>query len=57
MELFDIYRGTGILPGRKSVAFSLVFRADDRTLTDGDIEPAMDKIVTALEKNLGAIRR
>ena len=57
VELFDIYRGTGILPGRKSVAFSLVFRADDRTLTDGDIEPAMDKIVTALEKNLGAIRR
>ena len=57
VSLFDVYRGVGILPGKKSVAFSLVFRADERTLTDSDIEPAMEKILAALDRELGAIRR
>lgn len=57
IKLFDVYRGVGILPGKKSVAFSLSFRAEDRTLTDADIEPAMDKILKALEQNLNAVRR
>ena len=57
VSLFDIYRGVGILPGKKSVAFSLVFRADERTLTDSDIEPAMEKVLAALDRELGAIRR
>ena len=57
VKLFDIYRGVGILPGKKSVAFSLVFRAEDRTLTDADIEPAMDRILKALETEQNAIRR
>ena len=57
VALFDIYRGVGILPGMKSTAFSLVFRAEDRTLTDGDIEPAMEKILAALSQEFGAARR
>ncbi|MBR6377134.1 MAG: phenylalanine--tRNA ligase subunit beta, partial [Oscillospiraceae bacterium] len=57
IKLFDVYRGTGIQPGKKSVAFSLTFRAEDRTLTDADIEPAMDKIVKTLEASLNAVRR
>jgi phenylalanyl-tRNA synthetase beta chain len=57
VKLFDIYRGVGIQPGSKSVAFSLVFRAEDRTLTDADIEPAMGRILRALESECGAVRR
>jgi len=57
IQLFDVYRGAGILPGKKSVAFSLLFRAEDRTLTDADIEPAMNQILKALEEKLGAVRR
>ena len=57
ITLFDVYRGAGILPGKKSVAFSLSFRAEDRTLTDADIEPAMDTVLHALAQQLNAIRR
>ncbi len=57
VALFDIYRGVGILPGMKSVAFSLTFRAEDRTLSDADIAPAMEKILKALAQDLKAQRR
>ena len=57
IRLFDVYRGAGILPGTKSAAFSLVFRAEDRTLADTDVEPAMDKVLKALEAEHGAVRR
>ncbi len=48
-ELFDIYEGAQILSGHKSMAYSLVFRAKDRNLTDEDVNPIMEKIVAALE--------
>ena len=57
VKLFDVYRGAGIQPGMKSAAFSLSFRAEDRTLTDADVEPAMEAIVQALETEHGAQRR
>ena len=57
LKLFDIYRGVGILPGKKSVAFSLSFRAEDRTLTDADIEADMEHILRALEAEYAAVRR
>ena len=57
IKLFDVYRGAGIEAGRKSAAFSLTFRAEDRTLTDADVEPAMGKVLKALEIEHGAIRR
>ncbi len=48
-ELFDIYEGAQIKAGCKSVAYSIVFRAKDKTLEDAEAADAMDKIVKALE--------
>ncbi len=55
--LFDIYRGTNLGEGKKSLAFSLELRADDRTLTDEDSDGAIRKILTALNEQLGAALR
>ena len=52
IRLFDIYRGTGIPEGKKSVAFSLELRADDRTLTDTDSEGVVTKVLAALKEKL-----
>ncbi|BBF44102.1 Phenylalanyl-tRNA synthetase beta chain [Lachnospiraceae bacterium KM106-2] len=51
-KLFDIYEGAQIKAGHKSVAYSISFRANDRTLEDKDVTSVMDKIVDGL-KNLG----
>ena len=48
-QLFDLYEGAQIKPGYKSVAYSIVFRAQDRTLEDADVSAAMDKILKGLE--------
>ena len=57
VRLFDIYRGTGIAEGKKSLAFALELRADDRTLTDEDSEKVINHVLTALKDKLGAILR
>ena len=57
VKLFDIYRGTGIPQGKKSMAFSLELRADDRTLTDADSEGVVTKVLQALQDKLGAVLR
>jgi len=57
VRLFDIYRGTGIAEGKKSLAFALELRADDRTLTDADSEQVMTKVLGALSETLGATLR
>ena len=57
VKLFDIYRGTGVPEGKKSMAFSLELRADDRTLTDTDSEAAVSKVLEALKEKLNAILR
>ena len=57
VRLFDIYRGTGIAEGKKSLAFALELRADDRTLTDEDSEKVVSHILTALKDKLGAVLR
>ena len=57
VKLFDIYRGTGIPEGKKSLAFSLELRADDRTLTDADSETVVSKVLEALAAKLGAVLR
>lgn len=49
-ELFDIYEGAQIKAGFKSVAYSLTFRAKDKTLEENDYAPAMDKILKSLEE-------
>ena len=48
-QLFDLYEGAQIKQGYKSVAYSIVFRAKDRTLEDADVSVAMDKILKGLE--------
>ncbi len=53
-ELFDIYQGDQIAEGKKSMAYALKFRADDRTLVEEDISSNFNDILSALEKNLGA---
>ena len=57
VRLFDIYRGTGVPEGKKSMAFSLELRADDRTLTDADSEGVMTKVLAALKEKLDATLR
>lgn len=48
-KLFDLYEGAQIKPGYKSVAYSIVFRAKDKTLEDAEVSKAMEKIIGALE--------
>ena len=55
--LFDIYTGTGIAPGKKSVAFNLTLRSDDRSLTAEEADADVKSILTALEQECGAILR
>ena len=57
IRLFDIYRGPGVPAGKKSMAFSLVLRADDRTLTDTDSEAVVTKVLSALAEKLNAVLR
>ena len=54
MRLFDIYRGEQIGAGKKSMAYSLTYQAPDRTLTDAEAAKVRQRIVQALEKELGA---
>jgi len=51
--LFDIYQGKGIAEGCRSMAYSLTFRDPQKTLTDEQIQPIIDKIVNRLDKDLG----
>ncbi|MCI8333744.1 MAG: phenylalanine--tRNA ligase subunit beta [Lachnospiraceae bacterium] len=48
-QLFDIYEGAQIKPGFKSVAYSIVFRAKDKTLEEADVAAAMKRILKGLE--------
>ncbi|MGN1025624.1 MAG: phenylalanine--tRNA ligase subunit beta [Faecousia sp.] len=57
VKLFDIYRGTGVPEGKKSMAFSLELRSDERTLTDADSEGVMSKVLAALNEKLNAVLR
>ena len=53
-KLFDIYRGEKLGAQRKSVAFAITLRAPDRTLTDEEINAAMEKVLKALSEKFGA---
>jgi phenylalanyl-tRNA synthetase beta chain len=55
--LFDVYRGTPLAPGEKSLAYRLTFQAPDRTLTDEEIGRAMDAVTAALSRDVGGRRR
>lgn len=49
VKLFDIYRGKGVEEGKKSMAYSIVLRASDHTLTDTEAEAVTDKMLRKLE--------
>ena len=53
VRLFDIYRGANLGENKKSLAFSLELRADDRTLTDADSEAVITKVLAALQETCG----
>lgn len=57
LELFDVYQGAQIATGKKSVAFSLLLRASDHTLTVEECDNVMAAVFDALEKLGGEIRR
>ena len=57
VALFDIYRGKGVDEGKKSVAFNLTLRADDRSLTGEEADEDVKSILEALEKDCGAVLR
>ncbi len=54
INLFDVYKGKQIKDGYKSVAYSISFRAKDRTLTNEELNAPMDKILKELSEKLGA---
>ncbi|WP_102399945.1 phenylalanine--tRNA ligase subunit beta [Haloimpatiens massiliensis] len=53
-RLFDVYQGKQIPEGKKSVAYALIYRLEDRTLTDKEVNKVHDKILRSLEYKLGA---
>ena len=57
VSLFDIYRGPGVASGKKSVAFNLVLRADDRSLTGEETDEDVQSILAALKADHNAVLR
>lgn len=57
IELFDVYQGQGVEPGKKSLAIAVRLQSPERTLTEAEIEPVATKIVAAVEKQLGGVLR
>ncbi|MBW4424538.1 MAG: phenylalanine--tRNA ligase subunit beta [Nostoc desertorum CM1-VF14] len=53
VELFDEYRGENVPEGQRSLAFRLVYRASDRTLTEAEVEPVHNKVREALVEKFG----
>ena len=54
VEVFDVYEGKGIEEGKRSLAFSLTFGSQDKTLTDDEINPVIEKIIAMTEKEFKA---
>ena len=54
VEVFDLYTGKNILENKKSIAYSLEFGSNDRTLTDEEINNILENIIENVEKKLGA---
>ena len=54
---FDRYQGKGVPEGKVSLSLRLTFRASDRTLTDAEVQKAMEAVMTALQERHGAVQR
>lgn len=57
VKLFDIYRGKQVEEGKKSVAFNLTYRHNDRTLTEEDVAAAHGQVLQALKEKMDAVLR
>ncbi len=57
IELFDVYKGSQIEEGYKSLAFRLVYRSNEKTLTEDDITKVHNRIINSLTNQVGAILR
>jgi phenylalanyl-tRNA synthetase beta chain len=57
VQIFDVYQGKGIETGKKSIALSLTFQLDSRTLVDTEVNDLMQKIVIKLHQEFNAILR
>ena len=53
-SIFDVYQGLGVLPGKKSIAFNLLFRKDDGTLDGEEINKTVEEIIRAMSDDFGA---
>lgn len=56
-ELFDVYRGQQVEEGKKSVAFNLIYRSNEMTLTDEDVAKVHNKVLESLKSELDAVLR
>ncbi len=54
LDLFDVYAGKGIEPGKKSLAFHLSFRSNERTLADGEVDALITRMVKVAAESTGA---
>ena len=54
VELFDVYKGSQIESGKKSVAFTIKMLSEEKTLVDTEIQQVMDNVMTAVEKKFNA---
>ena len=57
IAVFDVYEGTGIEPGKKSVAIAVTLQPRDKTMTDAEIEALAAKIVAEVAKRTGGVLR
>ena len=57
VTLFDVYRGENILLGKKQYALNFVLQDEERTLTDAEVEKAMERILNGFKNEFGAILR
>jgi len=57
VRLFDVYRGKGIEPGSKSLAFELQYRSSERTLTTDEVESAHERLVRKVTGAVGGVLR
>ncbi len=57
VQLFDEYKGESVPEAQRSLAFRLIYRASDRTLTDAEVEPVHQKVREALEEKFGVSLR
>ncbi len=57
LELFDLYQGPGVAPGKKSLAFRMLLQHTEKTLTEQEIEASVSQVLTYLSEHFGAALR